>query len=761
MHGTLTIEFLSDTCFSMPSVLNVTVDSEVCMDDLGLPMIPGKTIRSLLRDTWLSAQPVLDPECIGYMLFGREGAHKDDSSLRIGNAMMDAAIRARIYWAIKRENNPLPVTILRDAFYDIRVQTKIDRASGAPETDTLRGVRVVPAGARLYAPLDFHNMDADALNKTLIKLDCLLGATRHGGLDRNRGLGHIKLNASLILPKSHASAVCELKLSHIDITESTASVNKQTSAPNLSGNRPVFLPFRLTLTAPCLIQDRSKDPNSSSTRSFIPGAAIRGAIAAAMVRRGDSPEQIHEMVASGKVRFLNAYIEEREKRSIPTPCTFQRIKDAAIIEDDKASPRNILTQLFDDKADPPETQYQPLKSKYLTPLSADWIPADVKIGSHTHQTRDRARGVAIKNETTVFVYEFLKEGQSFQGCLAGDAELCAKAQELMLSEPIWLGRSAHAEYGGAPEVEFLSGDTSEIASMNQSHIIKGDQFAVLLTSPAVLRDPVTGQHDPHRLHAEMEERFKGQAEVKAACVKLEQAQEFNRLWRTSLPELPAAAAGSMVLLDASADISSEELLALQATPIGERTAQGYGCFIILTGDLQTLTLNSSVKQKIPEPSSNISNELKKIQRKLYENRLRLLMTEKAVDLANNAKLHGVSPHLIQRMRTPLHGNVNWRETWREWLDNNKPVLKDTALNPLKESYMNRQPLAKYLLNAAQENWAPDLHEMELIEQKTVRILSDESAEALWNDEKSKLTVYFLDTLLNRLARKAKGEREIG
>jgi hypothetical protein len=683
---------------------------------------------------------------------------------------MDEAIRARIYWAIKRENNPLPVTILRDAFYEIRVQTKIDRASGAPETDTLRGVRVVPAGAKLYAPLDFQDLNTEALKKTLIMLDCLLGATRHGGLDRNRGLGHIKLNASIELSKLQASAIHELKPSHIDITESTEAVNKQTASPNLSGNKPVFLPFRLTLTAPCLIQDRSKDPNSSSTRSFIPGAAIRGAIAAAMVRRGNSPEQIHEMVASGMVRFLNAYIEERGKRSIPTPCTFQRIKDADL-EDEKANPQNILSELFNENNCQSNTQYQPLKAKYLTPSSADWIPVDVKTGSHTHQTRNRARGVAIKDDTTVFVYEFLKEGQSFQGCLAGDAELCAKAQELMLSEPLWLGRSAHAEYGGAPKVELLSGDISENASMYQNDIIKGDQFAVVLTSPAVLRDPVTGQHDPHRLHEEMEERFKGKAEVTAACVKSDNAQEFNRLWRTSLPDLPAVAAGSIVLLEAAEDVSREELLSLQSAPIGERTAQGYGCFIILTGDLQSLTLRSSEKKSVSEPTSNITDELKKMQRKLYENRLRLLMTEKAADLANNAKLHGVSPHLIQRMRTPLHGNVNWRETWREWLNNHdSPLkLKETALKPLRESYLDEKslsdphsiPLAKYLLDAAQDNWEPDLHEMELIEIKTARILSDESAESLWHDEKSKLIVYYLDTLLNRLARRAKGERENG
>ena len=71
------------------------------------------------------------------------------------------------------------------------------------------------------------------------------------------------------------------------------------------------------------------------------------------------------------------------------------------------------------------------------------------------------------------------------------------------------------------------------------------------------------------------------------------------------------------------------------------------------------------------------------------------------------------------------------------------------------------PCADYLLDAAQDKWMPEFQDVRSKEQETTRILPDEIAKALWNDEKSKLTVYFLDALLNRLARKAKGERQNG
>lgn len=48
----------------------------------------------------------------------------------------------------------------------------------------------------------------------------------------------------------------------------------------------LFLPISLTLAAPCLVAHRELDENSVTTKAYLPGSALRGAVAAALERRG-------------------------------------------------------------------------------------------------------------------------------------------------------------------------------------------------------------------------------------------------------------------------------------------------------------------------------------------------------------------------------------------------------------------------------------------------------------------------------------------
>src|SRR5690606_30147597 len=52
----IVIELLSDTTFGRGEGTPGTVDVEIEHDTYGLPMLGGKSLRGLLRDTWLSMQ---------------------------------------------------------------------------------------------------------------------------------------------------------------------------------------------------------------------------------------------------------------------------------------------------------------------------------------------------------------------------------------------------------------------------------------------------------------------------------------------------------------------------------------------------------------------------------------------------------------------------------------------------------------------------------------------------------------------------------
>lgn len=187
----LTIELLSDAAFSSGEGTAGEVDAEVQHDELGLPYIGGKTIRGLLRDTWLSmAAAFPDLEAAAERLFGPEGDVSETAILRIGNATLGDDVRDWVKAAVTRQDYPLhPMDILR-ALTDVRRQTAEERSTGAPAKGSLRALRVIVREQKFNADLMWLSSPCE---KELQCLALCALATRHGGLRRNRGLGYIRM----------------------------------------------------------------------------------------------------------------------------------------------------------------------------------------------------------------------------------------------------------------------------------------------------------------------------------------------------------------------------------------------------------------------------------------------------------------------------------------------------------------------------------------------------------------------------------------
>lgn len=202
--GFIEIELLSDAAFSRGEGAAGVVDIEVEHDDLGLPFLGGKTIRGLLRDSWLSMCGCFQElGGAGERVFGPEADVEERSILRIGDAVVDEETRRWIEAAEKRQNNPLtPVEVL-EALTDVRRQTSEERRTGAPAETTLRSVRVVIRGLKLRAPLHWFQKPTEA-DVRVLALAAL--ATRHAGLARSRGRGHIRMSLDGDIKKTSQSA---------------------------------------------------------------------------------------------------------------------------------------------------------------------------------------------------------------------------------------------------------------------------------------------------------------------------------------------------------------------------------------------------------------------------------------------------------------------------------------------------------------------------------------------------------------------------
>jgi hypothetical protein len=185
------IELLSDTTFSRGEGTAGIVDVEVEHDELGLPFLGGKALRGLLHDSWLSMRQSFS-ELIpsADRIFGIQADAGDQSILRIGDAVVDDETRKWVEVAENRPHDRVTPNMVMQALTTIRHQTAEERTTGAPAETTLRSVRVVIRTLKLQAPL--HWMDSPS-DQDLRCLVLTLLATRHAGLGRNRGKGHIRL----------------------------------------------------------------------------------------------------------------------------------------------------------------------------------------------------------------------------------------------------------------------------------------------------------------------------------------------------------------------------------------------------------------------------------------------------------------------------------------------------------------------------------------------------------------------------------------
>lgn len=200
----IVIELLSDTTFGRGEGTPGAVDVEVEHDAHGLPMLGGKALRGLLRDSWLSMQVHFpDLQGAGRRLLGPHGDLQETAILRIGDATIEESARAFIIWATERAHDPLaPQTILA-ALTEIRPQTSEERTTGAPARTTLRSTRVALRGLELVAPLCWLSAP-DSRDMQCLALAAL--ATRHGGLARNRGRGHLRVTIDGDIERTRALA---------------------------------------------------------------------------------------------------------------------------------------------------------------------------------------------------------------------------------------------------------------------------------------------------------------------------------------------------------------------------------------------------------------------------------------------------------------------------------------------------------------------------------------------------------------------------
>lgn len=467
----LKIQLLSSSISSGGEGRIGQVDREVVFDELGLPFIPGRRLKGLWRDAYRDladawqacSKDGLEPD----HLFGAigEGPGTGSAQVRIRNAhLLEAPILTPWlrYWLHEKK-------VTRDeviaSFACVRAQTAVDRRTGAPKENTLRFTRTLRPGLTFKTPLRFTQDPPESVLLRALALGA--AALQHMGVSRTRGLGEVDCHlctaenlVEIDLTAEELEKLTELPALKVASPAANDAENTEQLTPAVpSTHTPPthLLRYTLTLEAPAVLPVLESDPNTVSTRRYLPGACLWGAAAWAYLRQtGNTPRDSDFLRAfvDGQLRFLPAFPESRDEhrqRLLPVPHSIRKRKedDALIdyLEEECTEAVRRLDKVFA-RIEPSHLQTQEVETQF---------------NYHHARAKDRRKGRALgaeeKDGGAFFVYESIQAGQRFQGVVLGNEELLNELGS-WLSEGtrVQVGHSRSAQYGGEAKLEWIDAE---------------------------------------------------------------------------------------------------------------------------------------------------------------------------------------------------------------------------------------------------------------------------------------------------------------
>lgn len=385
-HYVLEITLYSDMCCGTGEGNGSSIDCCTAFDDVGLPFIPAKRLKGLLREqAEFLAQYGKTTEKIVDKLFGSfnvNGADRLDGAIRVNNAVLEnyEALHTQLpkYDATKDE--------ITEAYCRLRAQTAIDD-EGIARRGSLRLTQVVKKDTVFVSDVYLTNPDESVIE--LLK-NCAM-TLRQIGLNKSRGFGEVK---------------CELH----EQSESKIS-------PESFRNTGEVKTFEYTVS---LLDDVVISAGSNVTCDYIKGSMLQGAFA-----RYVKNHEYFENVYLKRIMFSDAYINGYE----PVPFSYIAVKN----DDEKCY------SLADGFVRKDEKQYVPVNGYYRIE-GGNFYKAKVQTADEYHystKTHD------------VFTYKKIVRGQVFKGTVTAPATIVETLKKTLTitGNTIMLGGSASAQYG--------------------------------------------------------------------------------------------------------------------------------------------------------------------------------------------------------------------------------------------------------------------------------------------------------------------------
>lgn len=598
----LVMKLNSDAIPGSGEGLSGIIDTDIDADEYGIPFIPAKRIKGILRESALELNDVGILKHGVESIFGHPGSEKG-TDFKISDGYIPDVEIYRDFLGYAANNKKVPPMFNREVVLDdftyLRSQTTIE--NGTAKKDTLRTFRVLKKCQTfhfdLQLPKKFHE---DFKN--------ICKVTRRFGISRTRGLGEISLSF-----------------------DNTSQNGNTTEPPKADYSEFTGKQCKL------VIEIKNKEQlllvsqvgNNQTTETCIPGNALLGTLANAYIKE-HNPEAPHtepdfrEIFLTGTVTFSNALpVVDRRTDIRPAPASIVKLKD-----------RDRYVDLaYGDAAD----EYKGGPGEFVRITNGFLNRFDVETEMEYHHSRpdDKAVGHARENEGEFFQFSVLKAGQTFQAEITGPFQYLEKILQLLQNNTVFhIGKSRTAQYGRASihlkeiraveprPVMWKNGETIVVTLL--SDMILRNKNGFILPDPDLLKDEIAG-----RLGKDIELEI----DTEKTFLKFTRKAGFLGVWKMPKPQYNALKAGSVLVLK---NISGQSLDTgeIDGHCFGENTAEGFGKVAVNWHGYDKISMETYTPRDRDYPSADLSEIREFIERmvlKRLETQLRTTALKEARD----------------------------------------------------------------------------------------------------------------------------------
>jgi CRISPR-associated protein Csx10 len=578
------LELMSDLCAANGEGSGNSVDSDICTDRYGLPYIPARRIKGCMRE---SANELLN---MGYTdidkdkidrLFG--DAYGQSGLFSISDFTLEnaASVRAAIddiNSDLKNANSDILEQYvsnrkIEDMFTTVRGRTMMK--DGVKVDNSLRFVRVLNQynpfkqereRLKLVGTINLNTDDYKDLLSTICK------ATRHIGLNRNRGLGNVRLTLEEINNKKDSG-------SKEDEDEKQYVNEKQ-----YADEKRYVITYKVINEAPLTLPEYGND------YTCIPARSVIGCLANAYLKNSNAnadTQAFKDLFLNGKTVWssLNPVIDG--ELSSPVPLMLMKVKN----DGGRLINRPTLT----------EKEWIEVKKNKPKTMEGSYAALRKEDGKTVYRlSQPVAHTVyhnSIKNEKDqgLYMQTSIDEGYVFGGTVEVSGSYVETVKKLLTDTDFRFGRSKNAQYAACRLVEK---PVSTEKTSEQIDVKEGEKLFVILKSDLVL--DANGMYDVSQpmVRKMIAEAVAG---VKLKEIKVDEAKDnsdsslyadhclygimggYNNMWNLQKPHVPYVKAGSYYCFEVETKTETETNTNIpKQLVIGEYTHEGFGVCEVVT-----------------------------------------------------------------------------------------------------------------------------------------------------------------------------------